>query len=202
VHRPWWRRLLFRAVWLVGWVPFALACRVKIEGDVPKGPAILVSNHPNYIDGPLAFLLSPRVRVIAKPNPYRSVQWAMYLYDAYITWRGAAAHARRHLRAGGIVWIVPEGRRWPGPLGRPRRGAAQIAQETGAPIVPTALLGTADLRLREWRPWRRPRVTIVLGKPRYVFDGESIREVSDEFMEELSKMTGVPYEPSWPSGGS
>jgi 1-acyl-sn-glycerol-3-phosphate acyltransferase len=101
------------------------------------------------------------------------------------------------------VWIVPEGRLSPGPsLGRPRRGAGQIAQETGAPIITAAILGTDGLRLRTWRPWRRPRVRILLGKPRYVLDGERLRDVADAYMQELSEACGRPYEPSWPSGGS
>ena len=197
MHRPRWRRLIFRAVWLIGWVVLTFSLRIRIDGDVPKGPAILVSNHPSYLDGPLAFYLSPRVRVIAKPNPNRSIQKAMYLYDAFVTRRGAAEHARRHLRAGGLVWIVPEGRLSKGPMGRPRRGAAQIALETGAPIVTAAILGTAGLRLREWRPWRRPAVRMVVGKPRYVLPGEDLREVSDGFMQDLSEISGTPYEWRW-----
>lgn len=194
VHRPAWRRLVFAGCWLVGRLVLALTCRIRIEGEVPKGAAILVSNHPNYLDGPLALFISSRVRAIAKPSPYAPVRAVFSLIDAFVTRKGAASNSRLHLRAGGLLWIVPEGRLSPGPMGRARRGAAQFAAETGVPVVPTAMIGTAGLRLREWRPWRRPRVRIVIGKPRYVLPGEDLLEVAHEFMRELSRMTGTPYQ--------
>ncbi len=186
---------MFLGCWVIGWVVLTLTCRIRIDGDVPKGPAILVSNHPSYLDGPLAFFLSPRVRVIAKPNSHALVRATYYLLDAFLTRRGAAENARRHLRAGGIVWIVPGGRISPDITGRPRRGAARIASETGAPVLPTGMIGTAGLRLREWRPWRRPRVRIRLGPPRYVLPGEDSDQVMGELMRELSRLTGMPCQP-------
>jgi len=196
VHRPVWRRLLFLGCWLVGRIVLALGCRIRIEGEVPSGAAILVSNHPSYLDGPLALCISPRVRVIAKPNPYAAVRGAFYLFDAFVTRQGAVPDSRCHLRAGGLLWIVPEGQLSPGPMGRARRGAAQFASETGAPVVPTAMIGTAGPRLREWRPWRRPRVRIVIGKPRYILPGEDLLEAAHEFMGALSRLSGTPYQPS------
>jgi 1-acyl-sn-glycerol-3-phosphate acyltransferase len=195
VHRPLWRRLIFLGCWGIGWVVLTLTCRIRIEGDVPKGPAILVSNHPSYLDGPLAFYLSTRVRVVAKLNPHRVIRAAYYLVDAFITGGGASEDATRHVRAGGIVWIVPGGRLSSSLPSRAHRGAARIASETGAPVLPAAMIGTADVRLREWRPWRRPQVRIVLGTPRYVPPGKDWDEVMDELMRELSRLTDAPYQP-------
>jgi 1-acyl-sn-glycerol-3-phosphate acyltransferase len=43
--------------------------------------------------------------------------------------------------------IVPEGTRVrPGPLGRPRRGVGRLALQSGAPVVPVAVIGTEDVR--------------------------------------------------------
>ena len=51
--------------------------------------------------------------------------------------------------------MFPEGTRTrPGPLGKPHRGVGRLALETGAPVVPVAMIGTEDIR----RGWRiRPR---------------------------------------------
>jgi 1-acyl-sn-glycerol-3-phosphate acyltransferase len=193
VGQPWWRRALARASWNIGWVVLRLTCRIRIEGEVPSGPAVLVSNHPSYLDGALALYLSPRVRVVAKPNPIPVVRMAYFLLDAIITKQGAVEAAQAHLARGGLLWIVPEGHLSNGLLGRPRRGSARLAAETGAPIMTAAIIGTAELRLRDWRPWRRPAVRIALGRPRFVRREDDLDKVSHDFMRELSRVTGTPY---------
>ncbi len=154
---------------------------------------MLVSNHPSYLDGPLAMYLSPRVRVIAKPTPLLYVRWAYALLDVLITRHGVVEAAQAHLLHNGLVWIVPEGHLSNGPLGQPRRGAARLAAATGAPIVTAAMVGTAGLSLREWRPWRRPAVRLILGRPRSVRPDDDLDAVSHDFMRELSQVTGMPY---------
>ncbi|MDQ4071259.1 MAG: 1-acyl-sn-glycerol-3-phosphate acyltransferase, partial [Actinomycetota bacterium] len=62
------------------------------------------------------------------------------------------------------VLIFPEGTRVrPGPLGTPKRGIGRLALESGAPIVPLAVIGTEDVR-KGWRI-RPPRITIRAGRP-------------------------------------
>ena len=69
------------------------------------------------------------------------------------------ATARRILERGDGVMIFPEGTRVrPGPLGHPRRGVGRLALETGAVVVPVAVIGSAEVR-RGWRirPQQGPR---------------------------------------------
>ena len=61
------------------------------------------------------------------------------------------ATARAILDRGDVVLMFPEGTRIrPGSLGRPRRGVGRLALETGAPVVPVAVIGTEAVR-RGWR---------------------------------------------------
>ena len=71
--------------------------------------------------------------------------------------------ARLVVERGGAVCIFPEGTRIrTGSLAAPRRGVGRLALQTGAPVIPAAVLGTEHVR----RGWRiRPRkVKVRLGR--------------------------------------
>jgi 1-acyl-sn-glycerol-3-phosphate acyltransferase len=70
--------------------------------------------------------------------------------------------ARAVLARGDILALFPEGTRVRDPeaLGTPKRGAARLAIEAGAPLIPTAITGT------EKRRWPLPRrVQVAFGAP-------------------------------------
>ncbi|MGH2897223.1 MAG: 1-acyl-sn-glycerol-3-phosphate acyltransferase, partial [Solirubrobacteraceae bacterium] len=78
--------------------------------------------------------------------------------------RDAMDAARRILERGDVVVIFPEGtRNRPGALGAPKRGVGRLALQTGAPVVPVALIGTEAIR-RGWRI-RPHKVRIRAGRP-------------------------------------
>ena len=72
--------------------------------------------------------------------------------------------AKAILARGDAVLIFVEGTRIrPGALGRPRRGVGRLALETGAPVVPVAVIGTEAIR-KGWRI-RPHKVRIRVGAP-------------------------------------
>ena len=75
----------------------------------------------------------------------------------------------RLLRSGGVLCITPDGPR--GPAEIVQNGPIIMAQRTGAPIIPYAIVSTPEKRLQTWDKFRIPlpftRGVIVFGKPVY-----------------------------------
>ncbi len=144
--------------------------RMGLE-HVPKdGPVLLASNHRSFSDPFLiGCCLGRPLRFVAKIELFDKRWKASILLalGAFPIRRGesdeaAMETARVVLEQGGAVGIFPEGTRVrPGPLGEPKRGVGRLALETGAPIVPVAIVGTEDIR-RGWRVRPRP-VTVRCG---------------------------------------
>ena len=67
-------------------------------------------------------------------------------------------------RPGRMLLVYAEGgRSRRGELGEPKPGIGRIALESGAPIVPVAIHGSA--RVRGWKRLRFPKVTVQFGEP-------------------------------------
>ena len=108
------------------------------------------------------------------------------------------------LKAGDLVAVYPEGTRSPdGRLYRGRTGAARLAVAAGVPIIPVGVTGTdkaQPIGTRVPRPGRA-EITIRFGKP-LDFTGRSddrtsLREMTDELMAEIQKLTGQEYVPRY-----
>ena len=138
---------------LRGWFRFRI---IGAEHVPPEGPAIVAPNHKNFLDPFFVGLaLRRHVRFMAKGEMFRGPLGGLFLrLGAFPVRRGEAdaeaiETSRAILAAGGLVVVFPEGTRIADPdaLGSPHHGAARLALETGAPIVPAAISGTAHL----WR---------------------------------------------------
>src|ERR1700754_3675782 len=128
---------------------------------VPKrGPVIIASNHRSFLDPFVIACMARRpMYYVAKKEIFlynRLLGWALGALGAFPVDRGAGDSdfidtAKAILARGDIVLIFPEGTRTrPGSLGQPRRGVGRLALETGAPVVPVAVIGTEAIR-RGWR---------------------------------------------------
>ena len=138
-----------------------------------KGGLIVASNHRSFLD-PFAVggCLPWRrpMNYVAKVELFerRWQGWILSRLGAFPIRRGesdeeAMETARLIVERGGAVCIFPEGTRIRrGTLGHPKRGVGRLALQTGAPVIPTAVLGTEDVR-RGWRI-RPHRIKVRLGR--------------------------------------
>ena len=146
--------------------------RIGREHLPQEGPVILAANHRSFLD---PFVIATMVRrpiyFVAKKELFRNrVQaWVLNSLGAFPIDRGAGDEdamktAREILERGDGVLIFPEGTRIrPGSLGAAKRGVGRLALETGAPVVPVAVIGTETVR-RGWRV-RPHKVRIRAGAP-------------------------------------
>ena len=196
---------LLRAIW-----------RPRIIGleHVPRtGPLILASNHRSFIDSVVIPAVTPRpVNFLAKSDYFEGRGLKGRLVKEWFVIFGALPVDREDSRAaiasldtalavladGGAFGIYPEGTRSrDGRLYRGRTGVAQLALTSGAPIVPIGLVGTERLQpVGSNRP-RLVRVTVTFGEPidvrgRYdgVPPGKARREITDQVMAEIAKLSG------------
>ena len=133
--------------------------RIGREHIPKRGPVIIAANHRSFLDPFVIATMAGRpMYYVAKKELFanRLQGWLLNALGAFPVDRGAADGdmidtAKAILARGDIVLIFPEGTRTrPGSLGQPKRGVGRLALETGAPVVPVAVIGTEAVR-RGWR---------------------------------------------------
>ena len=168
--------------------PFALTLlrlvfKVRIEGRVPREACVIAAHHSSYFDGPLLGLVDRRVQPIYNRRflESRSFGWFFQGIGAIPTRSDTLTRACEVIRAGGVVWIATAGFTPDDAQRRPRRGAARIVQETGAPLVPMIVRGLEDIvHIGDIRPRHLRRlVRIVLGEPLTFPVGATVAEIND-----------------------
>jgi 1-acyl-sn-glycerol-3-phosphate acyltransferase len=199
-----------------------LGWRPTVEGleNVPaRGGAILAGNHLSVADELFLGAVVPRhIAFWAKAEYFTGTGLRGFITRSVVGGMGAIRVERAGgraalsafdgavpvLKAGDIVAVYPEGTRSPdGRLYRGRTGAARLALAAGVPIIPVGILGTDRVqpigarlpRLGAGRP------TIRFGKPLDVAgrpaDRHGLRELTDELMREIQKLTGQEYVPRY-----
>lgn len=129
--------------------------RVGREHVPQEGPVIFACNHRSFLDPFILGTLARRpLYFVAKQELFHNplLRWFISSLGAFPVARGtgdsgAMDTARAILERGDCVVIFPEGTRVrPGPLGPTRRGVGRLALETGAPVLPVAVIGTENIR--------------------------------------------------------
>lgn len=160
---------------LVLTLPTLLIYRVRKIGleNVPReGALILAPNHFSQMDHFfIGVYLRRKVRFMAKSQMF-GPPVLTYIYKhggVFPVRRGhhdeeAIETAREILRQEEMLLVYAEGGRSRSErLGKPKPGIGRIALESGAPVVPVAIYGSAGVR--RWKRLRFPRVTVEFGEP-------------------------------------
>lgn len=193
--------------------------RPRIEGleNVPaSGPVILASNHLAVVDSLYLPLLYPRrITFLAKSEYFTTPgikgRFNKFFYTAAgqvpidrsggKASEGALTAAREVLEQGKVLGLYPEGTRSPdGRLYKGKTGIARVALETGAPVIPVAMIGTDIMNPIGSKSYRPTKIVVRLGEPmdfsRYEGMGGSRfieRAITDEIMYALMKLSGQEY---------
>jgi 1-acyl-sn-glycerol-3-phosphate acyltransferase len=200
---------LLRAVWR----PWAEG----VEHVPSDRPAILASNHLSFCDSFFMPVLVPRkVTFLAKAEYFTAPGLKGVLSRLFFSGvgqvpidrddadasRAALRTGVRVLREGRLLGIYPEGTRSPdGRLYRGKAGVAKLTLESGAVVVPCAMINTDRLQPPgRLFPKLRPRPGVRFGKPldfsRYegmAGDRYVERSITDEIMYALMQLSGQEY---------
>ncbi|MCD0452604.1 1-acyl-sn-glycerol-3-phosphate acyltransferase [Actinocorallia sp. API 0066] len=205
---------------------FRVLFHLRVEGkeNIPgSGPLIVAANHQSFIDSyviPVA-LLPLKVVFLAKAEYFegtgvkgRLSRWFFTSMGMVPVARGDGASALGSLEqsaevvnGGNVLAIYPEGTRSvDGRLYRGRTGAGWLVLATGAKVLPVGLIGTDELQPYGTRfPRIGKRVTVRIGEP-LEFDGyagspvpkgRARREIADEIVQAIQKLTGQEYVPEY-----
>jgi len=156
-------------------LPTILLFRTRGIGveNVPKqGPVILAPNHFSAWDHFFTGVYLRRsIRFMAKSQLFKHpvIEFIFFHGGVFPVRRGdhddeAFVTARTILDQGGLVLIYIEGGRSRNrELGEPKPGVGRLALETGVPVIPVAIHGSAGVR--RWKRLRFPKVTVQFGEP-------------------------------------
>jgi 1-acyl-sn-glycerol-3-phosphate acyltransferase len=144
-----------------------------VERVPVTGPVILVANHESLIDPWLLGLVTRRpIRYMAKAELFKiaPVRCIMEWFGTFPVERGsgdrgAFARAEQLLLEGEVVGMFPQGTCLPYRVRPWHRGAARLALQTGAPIIPVCIVGS-ERALRPGKPkLGRPSIRLIVGEP-------------------------------------
>jgi 1-acyl-sn-glycerol-3-phosphate acyltransferase len=160
--------------------------------NVPNGPVILAPNHASFMDHFFTgAFIRRRVQFMGKsqlfgPGP---LSWIYSHGGVFPVRRGhhdeeAFISAFQILARGGAVVMYCEGgRSRTGKLAdEAKPGIGRLALESGAPVVPTAILGS--YQVRNWKKLHFPKVTIQFGEP---FKFEVVPDTTREQQQEAAE---------------
>lgn len=197
---------LRRAIRFYGWV---LVCLVPFFGPVrvasaagqrpalsslPR-PAIFVANHNSAID-PYLFGALAIENSFVTSWPFKIPVYNIFMRlagyaNADEGWEEVRKKGMALLAAGSSLTIWPEGHRSrDGLLGRFKKGAFSLAVETGVPVVPVCILGSAKILPPGQRLLGPGQVRLILLDPVYPPVPEEVEggRKNDELQEQAKKL--------------
>jgi 1-acyl-sn-glycerol-3-phosphate acyltransferase len=209
----------YRTSRVVAGPPLRLLARPKVIGmeNIPaSGPGILASNHLSVLDSLYLPLLVERpVTFVAKAEYFTGTRLRDKAIAAYMRATNqlpvdrAGARAAQDmldaalalLQSGELFGIYPEGTRSPdGRLYRGRTGIGWLALNSGAPVIPVAMVGTERILPPGHRIPRPGKIEIRIGDPltfeELRSEGTGARQrraVTDDVVQAIQKLGGQEY---------
>lgn len=211
---------MFARILLIGLVRliFKVVAKVQyvgLENLKVSGPTIVVANHLGRLDAPLILSLNeftqhPNLVVVVaeKYKKYWIYRWAVdvlnFLWlDRFNSDVSALREVIRRIEADGLMVISPEGTRSAEEaLIEAKQGAAYLAVKTKATLIPVAVTGTEDRRVRaRLRSFKRADITLRIGSPFHLseFTGSSksrslkLEIATDEIMSHIAALLPESY---------
>jgi long-chain acyl-CoA synthetase len=179
--------------------------------ELPDGPMLVIANHVTAYDGALVLYALPGklrrrtavamsgemlmdfrqgrnqgnvVMNLVAPAAYWLV---VALFNVFPLprqrgFRRSFAHAGEAMDQGDSVMVFPEGTRSrDGEMQRFRPGIGLLAQESGVPVLPVALIGLGEIRRREVRWFRSGRLEVRVGRAIPVDEDAGAAELTARF---------------------
>lgn len=184
---------------------------VKGKENIPEDRAVLyVGNHRSYFDILVGYTTVPGfMGFVAKAEMLKIPllrSWMKNVNCLFLDRKDIKAGLKTILegiekvKSGVSIWIYPEGTRNRNEDIREllpfKEGSLKIAEKSGCPVVPVAMVGTAEIFEKHF-PFIRPsHVTVYYGKPFYIKElepeqkkraGAYTREVIREMLGEMQK---------------
>jgi 1-acyl-sn-glycerol-3-phosphate acyltransferase len=190
-----------------------LKLSIRRLGRLPDGPKIFVSNHPSATDPFMIHIISPeRLNVLITAKAFSVPVFGWFLrtireIPVPLEQGGLALEdACQYIRDGKSVAIFIEGHISPpdGGFLPPRTGAARLAVQTGAPVIPVGIFLRRELSIcikskisgkQAQAHWcLRGPYAMTVGQPMQfagdVEDRQHVRNVSDAIMQQIRLLAG------------
>ncbi len=154
--------------------------QVEVIGlhHIPEGPVLFASNHEGNFDIPVL------IKSIEKPFGFISKievkkvpvlsSWMEAIDCVFIDRKnrdkaaGSIMSGVELLKKGNSLVIFPEGTRSKGgPVGLFRAGGFRLAKDSGVPIVPISIQGTADVFEKNGRLVKPAKIRVIISPPVY-----------------------------------
>jgi 1-acyl-sn-glycerol-3-phosphate acyltransferase len=187
-----------------------------VENLPEEGSAILASNHLAVIDSfVLPLVIDRQVQFLGKSDYFTGRGFKGRFVASFMRHIGTIPVDRgdhkaseaalktglRVLSEGKLFGIYPEGTRSPdGRLYRGKTGVARLALESGAPVIPVAMIGTDASQHVGQRIPKPKSIGIAIGKPldfsRYAGlenDRFVLRAITDEIVYAILQLSGQEY---------
>lgn len=175
------------------WALSAFRARGYGSRNVPNGPVILAPNHASFMDHFFTgAFIRRRVQFMGKSQLFKGFGGWMFSHGGVFPVRRGYRDEEAFTtafeilaRGGAVVMYCEGGRSRTGQLAEQARpGIGRLALESGAPVVPVAILGS--YQVRNWKRLQFPKVTVQYGQPlKFEVVADTTRDQQQEAADEI-----------------